>query len=1442
MSLRIPQRNRSRAALVRAVVEAMESRMLLSGSGLTGQYFNTQTLTGYKFNETDPQINFSWGATSPGDGISSNNFSGRWEGTLDPTTTGTYTFYINGDGGEQLFVNGDEIINNWTSHTTQDTSATITLNAGTMYSIEQDYFSNTSSAATSLSWSMNGGATTLVPEANLYPLSSGPGTYTPTSPNTTPGTPSTTGMPAGWSFEDIDSPTPAGSSTYDSSTSVFTVNGGGTLFGGVNDQFQYADTEVTGDFTFVTQLTSMTDANNGSMAGAMVRTGLIASTPELFVGEQPSTIVWGTRRVLAGSAENSNNNYSTAVVDPYLKLVRGGNTIDSYYSADDVNWTFMYGQQFNSLPDTIYVGLAVASRTSSSVCTATFANTSITSPGNNNSTAWVGNTFGGGNAHVPDDANAAYVDPATGQVILNSTDEGYALDIFNTDGSFSAFGNSSHFLQGTAVYADSNFIFTAQDNGSFGTASGDVSGFERYDRYGNSIGSAIMGNDTITGITESGGYLYIAANNMVYQFSPSTLDFTGTMWEVDRAGNMATDSSGNLWIIQNAGGGNAAQVTEYTSAGVATGTAITFPTASYSGNTVVPSGIAVDPANGEIYVTDIGALQNIHYYNTSGSYLGDFGYAYGIYGTGGSTVAGADAPLKFDFPVGVGFDDSGNIYVVDGYPLNNAPTYIRLGTSIRKFTSGGSELWADNNYEYVGVAAADPSTPTNLYTEYWQLAAKYNNAQPGDDASAVSTLIDPFAYPTDPRLVPSTIATYPKLSAEFYRTSPIIRTIDGSKFLFDFDQQGTAVNVYRFVSETDYTAFCGELEFGDGASPNQFYIWIDANGDAVKQTSEESFSTADYVGQSFGQYVDSNGNIWLADKDHDKVWEFAVGSALNSIGAPVYSFANAQSWAVPTTGTYALPITALEKAYYIASSNTMILGAYTTSNPNPSGAPWGQAGSTFYAFTNWSTDGFNQSPEWTTVIPNNLSTDPIKSIDIAGSYIFANSDQGPTGIEVFSLSTGALVTTLTPTAYVNSNNSGIDFLNSINATYNSSTGQYEIFNENDAEGNSTLYQWTPANGTTPTVTSPAAGWTNEDLDNHPHGEVEGSTSYNVTNQTWTVNGAGDIWPGLTYDYSQFASTALTGDGEIVAELTSQTYPNTSGARAGVMLRDTSGSQSQFAGMLFLQSNTVDFMYRTTADTASTAVAVSGLSLPIWLKVVRSGNSFSGYYSTNGSSWTQVGTTQTIAMAASIQAGLAVSSHDSSEVSTATFTNLIISPTLTPTDIGSPTLAGSATWDGYAQTYTVNGGGAGVGGSSDQFQFTSEATNDSGTGLILTRLDSISATTAQAGIMYRNSSAANDPYVALLQTSAGLNFQWRSTAGGSTTTTTLAGVTGPIWIELTRSGNSFSAYFSPDGINWTQIGSVETVTMATNALAGLAVSSLNNSAPLATAVFNKLEVE
>ena len=68
----------------------------------------------------------------------------------------------------------------------------------------------------------------------------------------------------------------------------------------------------------------------------------------------------------------------------------------------------------------------------------------------------------------------------------------------------------------------------------------------------------------------------------------------------------------------------------------------------------------------------------------------------------------------------------------------------------------------------------------------------------------------------------------------------------------------------------------------------------------------------------------------------------------------------------------------------------------------------------------------------------------------------------------------------------------------------------------------------------------------------------------------------------------------------------------------------------------------------------------GLNAPYWLKLVRNGSIFTGYRSPDGANWTPQGT-NTITMSNTVLVGLALTSHNSSSLGTATFDNVTVQP-------------------------------------------------------------------------------------------------------------------------------------------------------------------------------------
>ncbi|HVE43326.1 MAG TPA: PA14 domain-containing protein, partial [Planctomycetota bacterium] len=129
----------------------------------TGTNFQTLSLS-----RTDPTVNFSW-AGSPGTGVPADNFSVRWTGFVTAQTSETYTFTTRSDDGVRLWVNGQQLVNNWTYHGATDNSGQIALVAGQSYPIQIDFFEGTELAVAQLSWATPTIAKQIVPQSQLSP-------------------------------------------------------------------------------------------------------------------------------------------------------------------------------------------------------------------------------------------------------------------------------------------------------------------------------------------------------------------------------------------------------------------------------------------------------------------------------------------------------------------------------------------------------------------------------------------------------------------------------------------------------------------------------------------------------------------------------------------------------------------------------------------------------------------------------------------------------------------------------------------------------------------------------------------------------------------------------------------------------------------------------------------------------------------------------------------------------------------------------------------------------------------------------------------------------------------------------------------------------------------------------------------------------------------------
>ncbi|MDF7826977.1 hypothetical protein P4B35_23335, partial [Pontiellaceae bacterium B12227] len=116
------------------------------------------------------------------------------------------------------------------------------------------------------------------------------------------------------------------------------------------------------------------------------------------------------------------------------------------------------------------------------------------------------------------------------------------------------------------------------------------------------------------------------------------------------------------------------------------------------------------------------------------------------------------------------------------------------------------------------------------------------------------------------------------------------------------------------------------------------------------------------------------------------------------------------------------------------------------------------------------------------------------------------------------------------------------------------------------------------------------------------------------------------------------------------------------AKAGVMFRETSDAGSKEVMVAVRPDNQVTMQHRDATDGSTTSLGLfGGSSDDKWIRLVRAGNVFTGYYSTDGYSWTAM-VTSTVSMATEVRRGLAVTSHDDADLCTATFSMVPSAPT------------------------------------------------------------------------------------------------------------------------------------------------------------------------------------
>ncbi|MHC4679373.1 MAG: protein kinase domain-containing protein [Planctomycetota bacterium] len=158
--------------------------------------------------------------------------------------------------------------------------------------------------------------------------------------------------------------------------------------------------------------------------------------------------------------------------------------------------------------------------------------------------------------------------------------------------------------------------------------------------------------------------------------------------------------------------------------------------------------------------------------------------------------------------------------------------------------------------------------------------------------------------------------------------------------------------------------------------------------------------------------------------------------------------------------------------------------------------------------------------------------------------------------------------------------------------------------------------------------------------------------------TYTMTSSGkDIW--YTADQFHFAYRKLTGPGSIVVRVDNVEYAD-DWAKAGVMIRETLDAGSKHVLTCVTPAYGVSFQCRVNPNAACIDTEHAGITAPHWVKLERdAADNFTASHSANGTTWESVGNSlpTNIPMNANVYVGLALTSHDETQICEAVFSNV-----------------------------------------------------------------------------------------------------------------------------------------------------------------------------------------
>jgi hypothetical protein len=202
--------------------------------------------------------------------------------------------------------------------------------------------------------------------------------------------------------------------------------------------------------------------------------------------------------------------------------------------------------------------------------------------------------------------------------------------------------------------------------------------------------------------------------------------------------------------------------------------------------------------------------------------------------------------------------------------------------------------------------------------------------------------------------------------------------------------------------------------------------------------------------------------------------------------------------------------------------------------------------------------------------------------------------------------------------------------------------------------------------------------------------TDAAPSFGQEGQQFGISGAGaDLYSG-TDAYSTIYQPGAAG-GTATIETEVATTANLTGyGKAGLIVRNSmTGSGTSPEGVVLFESPSGGIQLEWNSnggnyvDSVTPANGTNPELTPLWLELVRDGDTYTGYYSFDGSGWLEVGTATVAGQAATQDAGMFVTSHDAGVPAQATFDGFTVTGTATAPPAATAYLAVDGTLAGGA---------------------------------------------------------------------------------------------------------------------------------------------------------------